>query len=93
MDRGLHHQRTFTWDGQDQLEVLIMEAIIQVTEVSASNKKQEVPARKTESSGMPNQTIRFPQREQRLLVSSASTGYGSRDLLLRLLGVVKTSEG
>jgi hypothetical protein len=62
------------------LEVFIMEDIMKemvVMKVSTNNSKQEVPARKIGSSRVPNWAIRFPRREQKLMVSSASTGYGS----------------
>jgi hypothetical protein len=49
--------------------------------------------RKTEQSGMPNQTTRFPQRQQKLQGSGASSGIARRRFLLMDRGVVKVRQG
>jgi hypothetical protein len=62
----LHLQCTFTWDGQDRLEVLVMGATMQdmaVTEVSASSRTGGARDMKTGPSGTPNQTIQVPREE------------------------------
>jgi hypothetical protein len=87
---------TFIRDGQDPLEVLITEATIQetvITEILANSKTGGDIVRKNGLSRIPNQTIRFPQRNQKLLGDSVNYGYTSQSLMLRVQGVVRTRKG
>jgi hypothetical protein len=80
MEFGFHHQCTFTWVGLDLLEDLITEAIIQEMvgmEISTSTKRGEAPARKTGPSRIPNWTIWFLRRVQKLMDNNAMSAYRS----------------
>jgi hypothetical protein len=75
------------------LEDLLTEATIQemtITEVSASSRAQGSIVRKTGLSRIPTWTIQFSQRNQKLLGSSANSGFASQSLLLMVQGVVRT---
>jgi hypothetical protein len=75
------------------LEDLLTEATIQemtITEVSASSMARGSIVRKTGLSRIPTWTIQFPQRNQKLLGSSANSGFASQSLLLMVQGVVRT---
>jgi hypothetical protein len=89
----LCYQCTFTWNGQDQLEVLVMVATMQETtvmEVSANTRTGGARDSKTGLSKIPNRIVRFPQRGQKLLDSSSSSGFTSQSLLLMVQRVVST---
>jgi hypothetical protein len=65
MVHGCHHRCTSTWDGQDLLRVLAMEATMQemaATDTSTISRVEKLEGRKTRQSGMPNRTIQFPRR-------------------------------
>jgi hypothetical protein len=62
-------------------------------EVSANSKKGGTTTRKIGLSRITNRTIQFPRRKQKLLVSSASSGYENQSLLLRFPEVVRTRKG
>jgi hypothetical protein len=92
IDHVLHHLCTSTQDGQDQLKVLAMEATIHGTSVLgvlATGRIGESQGRKTRQSGMSNWTIQFPQRQQQLLVSGASSGCPRTGLLLMNQGAAR----
>jgi hypothetical protein len=54
-----------------------------VTRVSATSRAGRLQDRKTEQSGIPNRTIWFPQRQQKLQCSHTNNQYKDR----RMLGV------
>jgi hypothetical protein len=52
------------------------------TDMSAISRVEELRGRKTGQSRMPNQTIRFPRRQQHHLVASRSIGHPMSLLLI-----------
>jgi hypothetical protein len=80
----------------DLLSVLAAEASTQETAimgVPATNRTGRLQDRKIRRSGMPNQTIQFPRRQQQPLVSRTSNGCPELYLLLMDQGAIKIRQG